>query len=110
MLKHRAVRFIARLRGRESVTEACSELGLQPLKQRRRNHRLSLRIKIVKDEERLSSLSVAYDEINGDRQKVTMTIRSSARGKMKSVYAASHVYYSSFLPRTVRDIKEKTDD
>ena len=38
MLQHRAVRFIARLRGRESVTGACSELGLQPLKQRRKNH------------------------------------------------------------------------
>ena len=34
MLQHRAVRFIARLRGRESVTGVCSELG--PLKQRRK--------------------------------------------------------------------------
>ena len=34
-----------------------------------------------------------HDEINGDRQKETMTIRSAARGKITSVYAASHVYY-----------------
>ena len=81
MLQHRAVRFIARLRGRESVTGACSELGLQPLKQRRKNHRLSLLIKILQDEERHSTLSVAYDEITGDCQKVTMTTRSAARGR-----------------------------
>jgi len=34
ILQHRAVRFIAGLEGQESVTEACSQLGLQPLKQR----------------------------------------------------------------------------
>ena len=32
MQQHRAVRFIAILRGRESVTEAYFELGLQPFK------------------------------------------------------------------------------
>ena len=68
MLQHRAVRFIARLRGRESVTEACSELSLQLFKQICRHHRLSLLMKILKDEERHST-SVAYDEITGDRQK-----------------------------------------
>ena len=100
MLQYRAVRFIARLRGRESVTEACSELGLQPLKQRRRNHRLSFLMKILQDEERHLTLSIAYDEIIGGRQKVTMATRSAARGEIMSVYAASHVYHGSFLPRT----------
>jgi len=38
VLQRRAVRFIAGIKGRESVTEACSQLGLQPLKQRRRAH------------------------------------------------------------------------
>jgi len=33
MFQHSAVRFIAGLKGRESVTEACFQLGLQPLKQ-----------------------------------------------------------------------------
>ena len=56
------------IRGGESVTEACSELGLQPLKQRRRNHRLSLVMKVLQDEERHLTLSVASDEITGDHQ------------------------------------------
>ena len=68
MLQHRAVRFIARLRGRESVMEACSKLGIQTLKQRRRNHKLFLLVKVLQDEERHSTLSIAYDEIAGDRQ------------------------------------------
>ena len=109
MLQHSAVQFIARLRRRENVTAACSELGLQPLKQRRKNHRLSLLIKILQDEERHSTLSVAYDKITGDRQKVTMTTRSAAHGKITSVYATSHAYHGSFLPKTIKDIRENTD-
>ena len=66
MLQYRAVRFIAKLREMESVMEACSELGLQPLKQRRKNHRLSFLMKIFQDEKRHSTLLVAYDEITRD--------------------------------------------
>ena len=89
----------------ESVIEACSELSLQ----RRRHHRLSLLMKILKDEELHSTLSVAYDEITGDRQKVTMTTRSVARGEITSVYAESHVCHGSFLPKTIRDTRGNTD-
>ena len=89
--------------------KACSKLGLQPLKQRRRNHRLSLLMEILQDEERHSTLTVAYDEITGDRQKVTITTRSAARGEITTVYAASHVYHGSFLPRTIKDIRGNTD-
>ena len=63
MLQYRAVRYIAKLREMESVMEACSELGRQPLKQRRKNHRLSFLMKIFQDEKRHSTLLVAYDEI-----------------------------------------------
>ena len=92
--------------------EACSKLGLgQPLNQRCKNQRLSLRMKILQDEERHSTLSVAYNEITRDRQKVTMTTRSAARGKgeITSVYAASHVYHVTFLPRTIRDTRGNTN-
>ena len=90
MLQRRAVQVIAILKERKSVTEACSELGLLPLKWRRKNHRLSLLMKILQDQERHSKLSVAYDEVTGDCKKVT--IRSAARGEIRSVYTASHVY------------------
>ena len=106
ILQHRSVWFIARLRGRESVTEACSE---QPLKQSLRNHRLSLLMKVVQDEQWHSTLLVACDEITGDRQKVTRTTRSVACGEMASVYVASHVYHGSFLSRVIRCIRENTD-
>ena len=49
-------------------------------------------MKILQDKERHSTLSVAYDKITGDRQKVTMATRSVARGGNTSVYNASHVY------------------
>ena len=47
--------------------------------------RLSLLMKILQDEEQHSTLSVEYDEITGYYQKMTMTTRSAARGKITSV-------------------------
>ena len=47
MLQHRAIRFIERLRRRETVTEACVELGLQPLKQ-------TLKSEIISSDENLT--------------------------------------------------------
>ena len=108
MIQHRAVRFISCLKGRESVTEASSELGLQTLQNRRRNHRLTLLMKILQEEERHSSLALAYDEVSNDKQNMTMKTRSATRGKLNSVYASTKVYYGSFLPRTIRDTKGTT--
>ena len=92
-----------------SRREVCFELGLQPLKQKRRNHRLSLLMKTLQDEERHSTLLVAHDEITEDRQKMTMTTRFVAPGEMMSVYAASQACHGSFLPRTTRDTREDTN-
>ena len=103
MLQHRAVRFIARLTGRESVTEACSELGLQPLKKRRRNHRLSLLMKILQNEKRHSTLSIAYDE----SPEVTMTTRSAARGEMTYTIVASY-YEPSEITEEILINKQNT--
>ena len=66
-------------------------------------------MKILQDEERNLTLSVAYDEITGERQKVTMTTRSAARGEITSVYAASNVYHGSVLSRTIRATRGSTD-
>ena len=60
--------------------------------------RLSLLMKILQDEEQHSTLSVAYDEITGYYQKMTMTTRSAAYGEITSVYAASHVCIPWWLP------------
>ena len=94
--RHRAVRFIARLRGQESVTEACSKLCLPPLKQRRRNHK----------ERHLTILSAACDKITGAHQKVTMTTRSAAHGEMTSVYATLHVYHPPTMVASYQEPSE----
>ena len=84
-LQHRAVPFIARL---------------ESLKLRRKNHRLSLLMKIWQNEEQHSTLP--------NRQKVTT--RSAAHGKMMTfVYTASHVYHGSYLPKTIKDTGGNTD-
>ena len=41
MVQNRAIRFISRLKSRDSVSESLCELGLQTLQERRKNHRLT---------------------------------------------------------------------
>ena len=45
MIQNRTVRFITGHKGRESISKAREELGLQTLQERRKNHRLSLLIR-----------------------------------------------------------------
>ena len=105
MVQRRAVRFIDRLSGRVSVSEARSKLGLSPLQDRRKSHRLSLLMRILQDEDHHDALASAYDEIIQDRSNVTMTTRSATRGEPTSVSASTNIYHNSFLPRTIRDLK-----
>ena len=102
-VKTDAVKFIANLRGRTSVTEACERLGLELLAKRHKNHRLSFLTKILSNKDKHSALPSAYDEINQDRVDYTMTTRSQTRGELNSISATSKNCYNSFLPRTVRD-------
>ena len=78
-----AVKFIANLRGRISVTEARERLGLELLAKRRRNHRrLRLLNKKISNENKHFALSSAYDdEIRQDRvDYTTMIAQSQTRG------------------------------
>jgi len=63
-VQRKAVRFISNLRGRESVSDARQRLGLIPLADRRKNHRITLLLRILRDEQRHHVLSSSYDEIH----------------------------------------------
>ena len=110
MVQNRAVRFISRLKGRDSVSEARCELGLQTLQERRKNHRLTLLTRILQPEDMHSALSSAYEELVDDHI-VTMTPRSAARGKLTSISTTnSRCYHQSFLPRTIREMRGHTSN
>ena len=50
-IQSKAVRFIRNLKGRESVTDAKALLGLVPLADRRKDHRVSLLMRILQDDQ-----------------------------------------------------------
>ena len=56
IVQHQAVRFIAGLKGRESVTDAKEKLLLEPLEQRRKNQRLAFLMRILSEEGKHSTL------------------------------------------------------
>ena len=104
MIQNRAVRFIKNLKGRESVTDARDQLGLSSLQDRRKNHRVSLLMKILSNESQ-HTLATAYDELLNDRKGTTVTTRAASRGEPTSISACKRLFHESFLPRTIRDMR-----
>ena len=105
MIQNRAVRFICGIGGRHGVSNAKSELGLESLETRRRYHRVSLLLKVLQDEDKHLALSSSYEEIMNDRSRMTLTTRAAKRGEPTSVSSSSKLFFNSFLPRTIRDLR-----
>ena len=105
-VKNRAIRFVKSIKGRHGITEGRTALGLQESKDRRKSHRLALMTKILSEDEKDAVLSsTAYNsEIVNGRNQMSMTTRAAAKGEPTSVYAKTHAYYNSFLPKKPSEI------
>ena len=57
------------------------------------------------------TLSTAYDDEKNakDRQLVTVTTRSAARGEPISICTKKSVFHASFLPRTICEMRGEND-
>ena len=106
-IQSKAARFISNLKGCESITEAKALLGLIPLADRRKNHRVSLLMRILQDDQHHGTLASGYDEIVNDHASSTMVTRAASRGVPISIGSPTKYYHGSFLPRTIRDMKIK---
>ena len=104
-VQKQAVRFVKNIRGRHGVADALSKLELSTLKDRRLNHRIALLLRILSNEKVNQSLSAAYDEIVNNQEGTTVVTRAASKGQPRSVYASSPLYYNSFLPKTIRDLR-----
>jgi len=104
LVQNLAVRLITGIKGREGVSEAKEKLQLAPLQQRRKNARFSLLMKILAADESHPALNTAYEELTS-QPKSTVETRAQARGVPRSVGASGNLYFNSFLPRTIRDMK-----
>jgi len=106
LVQNSTIRFISNMKGRaDSVSEARNELGLRLLEDRQKNHRLCLLTRILQNEDQHQSLSRAYDEIIEDRELVTVTTRAAARGELISISSRKNLFHTSFLPRTIREMR-----
>ena len=61
--------------------------------------------KILSEDEKKSVFYSAYTKIVNGRNQISMTTCAPLRGEPTSVYAKSHAYYNSFLPKTIRDLR-----
>ena len=101
-----ATRFIANIKGRNHLEETKKRLGLAPLANRRKNHRVNLLLKILGSEDNHPALSSSYEELTKpNSQSQNVQTRSQTKGEPRSISASHNGYFYSFLPRTIRDMK-----
>lgn len=107
MVQNNALRFICKLKGRDSITKALDTLNMQTLCERRKVSRQNLLMRLLSSDQNHNSLITTYDELMQDRVSTTVT-RAAGRGDPPTIYARTSVYHNSFLPKTVREFKNCT--
>lgn len=106
-LQNAAVRFIACIKGRESVSTAREKLKLEPLAARRHGTRHKLLMRLLAKEENHESLMSTYDDLMNSREETKITTRAVSQHQPPTIYAKTSTYHTSFLPKTVRELKSK---
>ena len=108
MVQNQAIRFIMNIKGlKDSITVAREQLELETLQDRRKRLKMSLLMRILSKEECHKSLSATYDELMNDRANTTIITRAALRGEPTSISATTSIYHNSFLPSTVRDLRDR---
>ncbi|XP_067930519.1 uncharacterized protein [Watersipora subatra] len=107
MVQNTAIRYIANIKGRESITAAREKLEIDTLADRHMKIRHTLLYRILSNGENHNALPSSYDELIQDHPTEMGTARAAARGEPPTIFADKSVYHNSFLPRTVRELKSK---
>ena len=102
MVQNRAIRFIASIKGRDtSITEVRNTLGLETLECRRKEARLRLIHKMMSNDHPVL-MNFLDAETQPERAHQT---RATMQHLLPSIHAHTNMYYFSFLPRTIRDMR-----
>jgi len=104
-VQNNAIKFIDKLKGRDSITAARDKLNLETLADIRFKLRHELLLRLLSNEENHASLTNSYDELMNSKTQNTRSTRASNRVDPPTIFAKSAAYYSSFLPKTVWELK-----
>ena len=109
MVQNQAIQFIVNIKGlKNSITVAREQLELETLQDRHKRLKIFLLMRILSKKECHKSLSAAYYELMNDRANTTIIItRAALRGEPTSISATTSIYHNSFLPSTVRDLRDR---
>ena len=107
MVQHNAVRFISRLKGRDSITSALESSDLEILAARHGKTRHSVLLKLLANKENHISLIkfIANEDLMNTRPTNMPTTREAAKGDPRTVCAKTSAYHNSFLPGPARELK-----
>ena len=107
LVQNQAIRFIADLKGTRGISEAMEKLGIVPLQQRRQQQRMRLLMRILSKEEDHPALVDSYNELINIPTNFIQT-RSQSQGLPTRLQTNSSLFYNSFLPKTIRELKLHT--
>ena len=106
MVQRRAVRFISNLRDREGLTSEREALGLEFLKDRRKDARVKLLLKILSSDTH-SPLADNFNNITAEKTALHSHVtRSVTSSRPLAITATKQVYFNNFLPKTSKDLRE----
>ena len=103
MVQHKAVRLILNLKGICNITEGLKKLELPTLENRRTTSRKSTLIKFLENSDKHQSLIDFYNKLITSNE--CAHTRSATKGLPKAVMANTDIFYNSFMPRTMRDLR-----
>ena len=104
MVQNRAIRFICNLKGRDdSITEARNKINLQTLETRRRKARLKLLLSMMDDEAHPVLHEFFTNETNTSKSE--HHTRAQNQHLLPSLATNTNIFFQSFLPRTIRDLR-----
>ena len=91
MVQNSVIRYICKLKGRDSVTEAQEKLDIQTLGERRQTSRRNLLLRLLSSEENHGPLIDLYDELMITKISIPVT-QAAESCDPPAIYAKSSVY------------------
>jgi len=85
-VQNNAIRFIAKLKGGDSITVAHDKLNLETFTDRRFKLRHNLLLQFPSNEENHASLTNSYDELNNSKTQNARSTRASRRSDPPTIF------------------------
>jgi hypothetical protein len=102
LVQNKALRFILNLKGIQSMSDARDRLRINTLESRRKSCRLKLLTHLITNDNICPNISNTFTRLTSHPSVLTRHMNNNVP---RSVLTNCNLYFNSFLPRTIRDLR-----